>query len=99
MNNQNKQALTVLIYTMLLLLIGLTIYSLTTIKWVPETFKTLDTLCSALIMVLWPLSALISYHCGVKTERNRQRTRITNLITTYQTEPHGIRYSQHRREV
>ena len=56
-------------------------------------------MASITLIACWPTSYWLTYHKGRYDERHRKRARITNLMESYQTEPHGIRYSQHRREV
>jgi hypothetical protein len=60
----------------------------------------LDTAMVVAIITLiacWPTSYWLMYHKGRYDERNRYRARITNLMESYQTEPHGIRFSQKAR--
>ena len=60
----------------------------------------LDTAMVVAIITLiacWPTSYWLMYHKGRYDERNRQRARITNLMDTYQTKPHGIKFSQKAR--
>jgi len=49
------------------------------------------------VFALFPVYGLMCHHMGKLDERNRYRARITNLMESYQTEPHGIRFSQKAR--
>jgi len=62
-------------------------------------FEISDIVLVVAWFLMFPVYGAACRHFGKLDERNRQRTRITDLMATYQTEPHGIRYSQHRREV
>lgn len=57
-----------------------------------------DIVLMIALILLFPVYGKTCQYFGKMEAQNRQRSRITNLMETYQTEPHGIRYSQHRRE-
>ena len=49
------------------------------------------------VFALFPVYGAMCHYMGKIDERHRQRARITNLMETYQTEPHGIKFSQKAR--
>ena len=54
-----------------------------------------ELICIVALIAMFPISCKMSHHFGKMSVWNRPRERIES---TYQTEPHGIRYSQKARE-
>ena len=79
-----------------LLLFAILITLLTKDSW--HLAETGHTIALVSVFALFPVYGLMCHHMGKLDERNRYRARITNLMESYQTEPHGIRYSQKHRD-
>ena len=90
--------------TLITLLTSLTFLFLTILfciitkdEW--QFFGTAQLVAAILLIISFPILMWLVYQFGRRDERHRQRTRINDFMaTTYQIEPHGIRFSQHRRE-
>lgn len=93
---QVYKALYAFLTSICLLLLAITIILLTKDEW--PLFEIPDIVLMIALFLMFPVYGAVCKHFGKLDERNRQRTRVTNLMESYQTEPHGIRYSQHRRE-
>jgi cytochrome c oxidase assembly protein Cox11 len=78
-----------------LLLFAILITLLTRDSW--HLVETGHIIAMIAVFALFPVYGLMCHHMGKIDERNRQRTRITNMMETYQNEPHGIRFSQKHR--
>lgn len=79
-----------------LLLFAILITLLTKDSW--HLVETGHVIAMIGVFALFPVYGLMCRHMGKMDERNRYRARITNLMESYQTEPHGIRYSQKHRD-
>lgn len=79
-----------------LLLFAILITLLTKDSW--HLAEAGHTIALVSVFALFPVYGLMCRHMGKLDERQRQRSRITNLMESYQTEPHGIRYSQKHRD-
>ena len=51
-------------------------------------------ICTALVFLMFPFYGKMCHHMGKLDERHRPRERIES---TYQTEPHGIKYTRKAR--
>ena len=78
-----------------LLLFAILITLLTKDSW--HLAETGHTIALVSVFALFPVYGLMCRHMGKLDERQRQRSRITNLMESYQTEPHGIRFSEKHR--
>ena len=78
-----------------LLLLVILITLLTKDEW--PNFGIFEVVFLVLLLGLYPAMGGFGIRYGIWLEQNRPRERIEN-VNTYQIEPHGIRYSQHRRE-
>ena len=76
-----------------LLLLGILFVLITKDEW--PLFKIPDTVLMVAFFLTILFGFKLSHHFGKLDERNRQRARIDNI--TYQTEPHGIRYTRKAR--
>ena len=92
MTNRVRNALYGFLTAICMLLFTNIIIMLVKDSW--ELFGIPDIVLMIALFVLFPFYGKMCNHMGKLDERNRQRSRITNLMETYQTEPHGIRYSQ-----
>ena len=95
--NQFYRAIFVLMTAIGLLLFAILITLLTRDSWHLVETGHIIAMCG--VFAIFPVYGLMCHHMGKMDERHRQRARITSLMDTYQTEPHGIRYSQLRRDV
>ena len=86
----------VLMTALCLLLFVILITLLTRDSW--HLIETGHIIAMIAVFALFPVYGLMCHHMGKMDERNRYRSRITNLMESYQTEPHGIRYSQKHRD-
>lgn len=93
---QVYRALYAFLTSICFLLVSILFVLITKDDW--HLFGTIELICTVSMFAMFPIYGIVCRHFGKIDERQRQRTRITNLMETYQTEPHGIRYSQHRRE-
>lgn len=91
---QVHKALYAFLSSICLLLVAILFVLLTNDKW--SITDTQTVICTALLFLMFPIYGLMCHHLGKIDERNRQRARITNLMESYQTEPHGIRFTQHK---
>ena len=91
--SQFQRGVFVLMTAIGLLLFAILITLLTKDSW--HLMETGHTIALISVLVLFPIYGLTCQYKGKMDERNRERARIDS---TYQTEPHGIRFSQHRRE-
>lgn len=87
----------VLMTALCLLLFVILITLLTRDSW--HLIETGHIVAMIAVFALFPVYGYMCRHMGKLDERNRQRTRINDFMaTTYQTEPHGIRFSQKARK-
>lgn len=93
--SQFYRAIFVLMTAIGLLLFAILITLLTKDSW--HLIETGHIIAMIAVFALFPVYGYMCRHMGKLDERNRQRTRITNLMDTYQTEPHGIRFSEKHR--
>lgn len=93
---QIYKALYAFLTSICLLLLANLVVLLTKDEW--PLFEIPDIILMIALFLMFPVYGAVCKHFGKLDERHRQRTRITNLMESYQTEPHGIRYSQYRRE-
>ena len=92
---QFYRAVFVLMTVISLLLFVILITLLTRDSW--HLVETGHIIAMVGVFALFPVYGLMCHHMGKLDERNRYRARITNLMESYQTEPHGIRFSQKAR--
>ena len=92
---QFYRALFVLMTVISLLLFVILITLLTRDSW--HLVETGHIIAMIAVFALFPVYGLMCHHMGKLDERNRYRARITNLMKSYQTEPHGIKFSQKAR--
>ena len=92
---QFYRTLFVLMTLISLLLFVILITLLTRDSW--HLIETGHIIAMIAVFVLFPVYGLMCHHMGKLDERNRYRARITNLMESYQTEPHGIKFSQKAR--
>lgn len=92
---QFYRALFVLMTVISLLLFVILITLLTRDSW--HLVETGHIIAMVGVFALFPVYGLMCRHMGKLDERNRYRARITNLMESYQTEPHGIKFSQKAR--
>lgn len=78
-----------------LLLFAILITLLTKDSW--HLVETSHIIAMVGVFALFPVYGLMCHYMGKMDERNRYRARITNLMESYQTEPHGIRFSEKHR--
>lgn len=93
--NQFYRAIFVLMTAIGLLLFAILITLLTKDSW--HLIETGHIIAMIAVFALFPVYGLMCHYMGKLDERHRQRARITNLMETYQTEPHGIRFTQKHR--
>lgn len=90
-----QRALFIFLTAIGLLLFAILITLLTKDSW--HLIETGHIIAMVGVFALFPVYGLMCHYMGKMDERNRQRARITNLMETYQTEPHGIRFSEKHR--
>lgn len=79
-----------------LLLFAILITLLTKDSW--HLIETGHIIAMVGVFALFPVYGLMCHYMGKMDERNRQRARINDFVSTYYTtEPHGIRFSQKHR--
>ena len=93
--SQFYRAIFVLMTTIGLLLFAILITLLTKDSWHLVETGHIIAMCG--VFALFPVYGYMCHHMGKLDERHRQRARITNLMESYQTEPHGIKFSQKAR--
>lgn len=93
--SQFYRAIFVLMTAIAVFLVAILICIITKDEW--QFFETTQFIAFITLFVAFILYGGACYWKGKIDERHRQRARITSLMDTYQTEPHGIRFSQKAR--
>ena len=93
--HQFRRALITLLTSLTFIFLTILFCIITKDEW--QFFGTAQLVAAILLIISFPILMWLVYQFGRRDERNRQRARITNLMESYQTEPHGIRFTQKHR--
>lgn len=94
MNKQVYNALYAFLTSIIFFFIAILIVLITKDDW--QVFGAIEIACIVLLFLMLLVYGAMCNHFGKIKAQNRLRSRVTNIIDTYQKEVHGFRYLQNK---